>query len=78
MLALKLYELEKLDFAKDSQSMNCSSNRIDNISYSQLDSHPLKIKEVNLQMGIVAFLKKSKAIDCVDMPTLLALLENNH
>lgn len=57
---------------------------VENLDYNtdkhfqqKIDTHPLMIKEISMQKGIISYLAKIKNIEPLDISTLLQLEENN-
>jgi uncharacterized protein YjaG (DUF416 family) len=57
---------------------------VENLDYNtdkyfqqKIDTHPLMIKEISIQKGIISYLAKIKNIEPLDISTLLQLQENN-
>lgn len=61
-----IQEIENLDYNNDS------------LFQKKIDSHPLMIKEISIQKGIIEFLRRQERIDFADIQTLIMLQENNN
>jgi uncharacterized protein YjaG (DUF416 family) len=70
-------------FATDSVSMHIMD--IDSLDFNRdkdfqkkIDEHPLMQREINIQLGIIAFLKNIDSFRPADIQTLLSLQDNNN